>query len=165
VRVAAAAALAAALAVLGAACGPKARPDYPPPEDDEPMLSETPPEPAAETPATPPGVRVSSGRLARAQVTAVLDRGPGAFLSGLEIEPTFRGNVFAGWMILAFQPNDPAYAHVDLVPGDVVTKINGRTIERPEQLQELWDSLRTATRLDVDYLRNGQPRALRYTIE
>jgi type II secretory pathway component PulC len=94
----------------------------------------------------------------------VLDAAPGRFLAHVDSEPVFRGNRFYGWRLVAFFPGDPRFAGVDLRPGDVVVKVNGRTFERPEELMEVWQSLRAARELVVDAERDGRSRTLRWPI-
>jgi type II secretory pathway component PulC len=45
---------------------------------------------------------------------------------------------------------------VDVQVGDVVVRINGKSIERPEQASDVLASLRTAPALVVDLVRGGQ---------
>ena len=45
-------------------------------------------------------------------------------------------------------------------PNDVVRQVNGKPIEKPEQAFDVLSSLRTASELVVDFLRDGQPRKL-----
>ena len=61
-------------------------------------------------------------------------------------------------------PGEPAFASLDLRPGDTVTRINGKPIERPEQAVAVWEELRTASDLVVDYRRDGERLALHFTI-
>ena len=56
----------------------------------------------------------------------------------------------------AFFPGDTRFAGVDLQAGDVVTRVNGNPIERPEQLMEVWKALRTSKRA------GGRGRARRH---
>jgi len=48
--------------------------------------------------------------------------------------------------------------------GDVVTAVNGFSIERPEQALSVFDSLQVASELRVAYERDGQPREIVYAI-
>ena len=45
-----------------------------------------------------------------------------------------------------------------------MTRINGKPIERPEQAIAVWEELRTASDLVVDYERNGEEHALQFAI-
>ena len=111
-----------------------------------------------------PYPRVTEGVIARAELLPVLDGGLGRFLQNVQTEPTFHQGAFFGFRIVSLFPGEPAFASLDLRPGDTVTRINGKPIERPEQAVAVWEELRTASHLIVDYRRNGEAHALRFAI-
>jgi type II secretion system protein C len=92
-------------------------------------------------------------------------RGLGAFLQHVEFDdrPVFVGGLFHGFRIAALH-DATFFRGVDLRPGDVVTGVNGFSIERPEQAQSVFESLQVASELRVTYERDGQPRAIVYAI-
>jgi S1-C subfamily serine protease len=160
------------LAVLAAACAPRVRTDYTVPSDeDDPaaqpaerrMLTEQAPVTQAATPAPAPVEVSATGAIARGELATVLDAGPAAFLQTLNIEPSFTEKRFQGWEIRKMPP-DGRFARADLGVGDVVTRVNGKALERPEAFQDLWESLRFASELVVEYRRQGKPRELRFAI-
>jgi S1-C subfamily serine protease len=53
---------------------------------------------------------------------------------------------------------------IDLQAGDVVTKVNGMSIEREMEAFDAFQAVRQAPVLEVSYLRQNQPRTLRFTI-
>jgi S1-C subfamily serine protease len=108
--------------------------------------------------------RVTSGVIERADLVPVLDAGLGRYLQNIETEPALHQGVFVGFRILSLFPGEPAYASLDLRPGDTVTRVNGRTIERPEQAVAVWEALRTASNLVVHYRRSGAEHALHFRI-
>ena len=71
---------------------------------------------------------------------------------------------FTGWLIKSLYPNDPCYQDIDLRPGDVVQKVNGKSIEKPEQAFDVAESLRTAPDIVVDFLRDGKPQRITIVI-
>lgn len=165
-RVASLAAVIAAAALAGA-CGPKVRPDYPMDEDGDGWSDTTAEAPAREDeePPAPPPVVAPTGpvsQLARKEVVAVLDAGPAVFLKEVRIEAHLVRRKFAGWKVVSL--GRYAVPGVDLQPGDVVVRVNGRPLERPEQLRTAWDSLRTAPDLTIEYLRGYESRILRFPI-
>jgi type II secretory pathway component PulC len=116
-----------------------------------------------------PRASASAGPLApnairRSAVQAVLSAGPGAFLQTLAIDdhPVFLQGKFHGFRIAALQGD--AWSGVDLRPGDVVTRVNGFSIEHPEQAAEAFYSLRVASELTVEYERDGEPREISFGI-
>jgi hypothetical protein len=108
--------------------------------------------------------RVTSGRIARRDLVPVLDEGLGRYLQNVGTEPEFHQGMFVGFRILRLFPGEPDYASLDLRPGDVVTQVNGRSIERPEQAIAVWEALRTASNLVVSYRRGEEQHALNFRI-
>ena len=134
-------------------------------EENAPMEGEAPAEePKPESSLEQSYPRVSTGSISRDELLPVLDGGLGRFLQNVETEPTFHKGSFVGFRIVSLFPGEPAFASLDLRPGDTVTRINGKPIERPEQAAAVWESLRTASNLVVDYRRGGEEHALRFTI-
>jgi hypothetical protein len=113
--------------------------------------------------ARPPGAG-AAGTISRAELNKVLDAAPGRFLQHVQTEPRFVGGRFRGWKLAAFYPGDARFAGVDLRAGDVVLAVNGRSIEQPEQLMEVWEALRFERVLVISLERDGQPRQLRFEI-
>jgi len=116
-------------------------------------------------PATLPGKRMRTGTIARARLVAVLDAGPGTFLRQLEVAPRMAGDRFVGWQLVQLLDRSGPLHDVDLVAGDVLLAVNGKPVARPEQLQALWDSLRTANEVTAQLRRGAQPLELRFTVE
>lgn len=146
-------------AVLVCGCAtapPAASPAAPAPAAAPAMLDEAPTAPVA--PPTPPGV------ISRAELRAVLDASPGYFLQHVQTEPRFDHGRFHGWRLVSFFPGDARFAGVDLRAGDVVTRVNGRAIEHPEEFMAVWTALKSSKELVVDVERDGRPRTLRWTI-
>jgi hypothetical protein len=108
--------------------------------------------------------RARTGVISRSDLVPVLEGGLGRFLQNVETEPMFHQGTFVGFRIISFFPGDLDYASLDLRPGDIVTHVNGRSIERPEQAVAVWDALRTASNLVVLYRRGDQELALQFRI-
>lgn len=179
--------IAVALAAGGlVACGPKADPQEPSFDDDLGGARE----PAApgsaasggtagagaaggagavgaapERPVAPPGKGLRSGTIERARLIAVLDGGPGAFLRQLEVTPRMDGERFVGWQLVQLLDRTGPLVEVDVAPGDVLLAINGKPLSRPDQLQAVWDSLRTANELDADLWRGADKVRLSFRID
>lgn len=99
-------------------------------------------------------------QIERTEVVAAVDAGLGRFLQKFEMEPslTERGE-FSGFRIVRVL-DAGTFQGLGIGPGDVVTSINQRPIERPTEAYEVFVSLKTAETLDVDYLRGGRPMRL-----
>jgi len=151
------------------ACGPKVSPK-PISYDEDLGKAEKPAEPVdeltMERKVAPPGKGMRTGTIERARLVAVLDAGPGMFLRQFEVTAKLNGDRFVGWelvQLLGTQGN-PLY-DVDLVPGDVLLAINGKQISRPDQLQTVWDSLRTSNEVTADLWRGSQKLQLAFSVE
>ncbi len=133
-------------------------------EENAPMEGAPPPAQKSPDSSLQPVPRVKTGVIARNDLLPVLDAGLGRFLQNVETRPSFHKGAFVGFRIVSLFPGEPTFASLDLRPGDTVTRINGKSIERPEQAVAVWEGLRTASKLVVDYRRNGEAHALRFTI-
>jgi type II secretory pathway component PulC len=150
------------------ACGPKVNPNRQPLsyELDDPEMA-----PAARSSAEQPVADAENGKpktrwgsVDRARLLEVLDQGPAAFLAGVKIQPYFLDQRFAGWEIVSFWPRDSRFAAVDLQPGDVITKVNGRKIMKPKQLFDLWSKMREVSEIVVTGKRANEPFELRFQV-
>ena len=119
----------------------------------------------APSPMVAPAATGATGHIiVRRELDVVLAQSPGYFLQHVETKAHFRGGHFHGWRLVSFFPGDPRFAGVDLQAGDVVTRVNGRPIEQPEQFMAVWASLRSSSEQVVDVEREGTPRTLRWQI-
>jgi type II secretory pathway component PulC len=122
--------------------------------------------PVASAPAAPvPPAGPVDHAIARSAVHAIVSQGLGYFLQRVELDdrPVFADHKFHGFRIARLR-DQPFWDGVDLKPGDVVTRVNGFPIERPEQAQTAFDSLEVSSELRVEYDREGQARELVYGI-
>lgn len=150
------------LAILGASCAsaPPPRPTRATAPAPRPPATAA----AAATPARPADATGEPNTVRRNAVLDVLDRGIPWFLRQIDTEPQLEQGRFVGFRLRAFFADDPRFRHVDLGPGDVVLRVNGLPVERPEQAYRIWQELRVASEIRVEYLRDGQPHELDYTI-
>lgn len=110
------------------------------------------------------GPVLGPNELGRANVAAVVDQGLGRFLRTVEVTPVLERGAFVGFRIVSFRAADGRYSAIDLVPGDVVTRINGSPIERPEQALAIFNGLRVVSELRVEYTRGSERREIRFAI-
>jgi len=122
--------------------------------------------PASQAAPTPPicTARVGADRLRRSALVRTLDAGLGRWLQTVSVDPMLDRGHFRGWIVRALPADDACYQTLDLRANDLVTRVNGRSIERPEEAHAVWDSLRTSSELVVDFVREDQPHTLRFTI-
>lgn len=157
------------VAVVLAACGPKVS-TLPPSFDEdlgeqptpvassEPMLDE-------QRPIAAPGKGLRSGTIPRDRLVSVLDAGPAKFLRQLEVSARMNGERFVGWQLVQLLEKGGMLHDVDVVPGDVLLAINGKPLSRPDQLQTVWDSLRTANSVQAQLWRGDSKFTLEFAIE
>ncbi|HMI91555.1 MAG TPA: hypothetical protein VK509_09345 [Polyangiales bacterium] len=99
----------------------------------------------------------------RPVLLAVLSAGVGRFLQQVQLEPMIERGRFVGWRLLrVFEAAQAGPA--GLRPGDTVLRINGQSIERPEQFKNVWDSLATESLLILQVERGGQRSEIRHKI-
>ena len=150
---------AALLGVL-AWCACATSPPPPPVVGEEPsaIAAPAPPAPPPEPQCT---AFARAGVMRRSAVRRVVDGGLGQWLAGgVDVDRSLAQGRFQGWIVRKLYPGDPCYRNLDLQVGDVVTRVNGKSIERPEQASDVFSSLRTAPALVVDLVRGGRPRTL-----
>lgn len=156
------------LVLVIAACGPKVNPK-PLTFDEELGTRDRVTEPATVVEApraeAPPGKGLRSGTIPRDRLLAVLDAGPATFLRQLEVAPQMNGERFVGWQLVQLIDRAGPLFDVDLMPGDVLLAVNGKPLSRPDQLQNLWDSLRSANVVQAQMWRGAAKFTLEFAIE
>jgi len=128
------------------------------------------PPPVAAEPVTVESADAGTARvlgpneLSRLGVATVVDAGFGHFLQTVDVEPVLERGAFVGFRIVRFRAEDGRYDGIALAPGDVVTRVNGSPIERPEQALAVFNGLRVVSELRVEYTRDRERREIRYAI-
>lgn len=120
---------------------------------------EPPPAPKAAEAPPPPKAPRKPGTVSRRDLRNAIADGPGAFLSHVELEdqPAFKDGRFYGFRIAKLLP--PAYwAGIDLQPGDVVAKVNGLPLEKPDHAVAIMRALDKAKEIRVEVERAGALR-------
>ena len=151
----------AVLALTAVACGGAAQkndqieetPLMPP--QDETTSAET-----AEAPAPASGAH--PGEIRRGDLTAILDRGPGAVLAMVETEPHRENGQFVGFTLSRFPGGAPAA--LDLREGDVLLKVNGLRIATPDDYFRAFQELKVASELRFEILRGDKRLTLTYPV-
>jgi S1-C subfamily serine protease len=103
------------------------------------------------------------GSLFRDDVAATVDQGLGYFLQRISVDAEVVDGKFRGFRIVELRPME-YWQGVDLRPGDVVTMVNGMSIERDIDAYQAFQSLRTAPALRVTFVRGGTTHELVYSI-
>lgn len=110
--------------------------------------------PAARANAAP---QAPPGHVLRPEVDRVLvQQGPPWILRRVMREETFgKDGHFAGWRITGL-PEE--WSAIDLRPGDIVSRVNGKTLETPDEAWDAWKSVAGATAIKLALVRDGAPR-------
>jgi len=116
-------------------------------------------EPVLAAPARP------SNTLYRDEVENAKRAGLGHFFELVDLEP--KGDVdgqgrlsgFQGFQIVTLRPA-AQWLSFDFAPGDILTHINGVSVEHYSTWFEQFEALSTADQLRVDLIRDGKPKAV-----
>jgi hypothetical protein len=106
-----------------------------------------------------------SGVLRRSALVLLIDAGFPRWLQGIEGDRALMNHRFQGWVLKSMYPGDPCYQDLDLRSGDVIQKVNGKSVEKPEQALEVFQSMKKEPAIVIDYLREGKPRRLTIAID
>jgi hypothetical protein len=108
--------------------------------------------------------KIDGGAIPRVALNAELQRGIGAFLGQVRTKPAAHNGRFVGWRLIELFKKRSDVHVKGLKAGDTVLKINGRSLERPEQFKFVWDSLSNADELVIEIERQGRRCQLHYAI-
>jgi general secretion pathway protein C len=105
------------------------------------------------------------GPLTRAEVEALVAQGLGSLLARMQVSPVLAQGRFVGFRLDAAEDLEAWHAAgVDIRTGDVIVRVNGIRIERPEQALWAFERLRIAPAIEVGLLRDGAPLTVRSPI-
>jgi type II secretory pathway component PulC len=101
----------------------------------------------------------------KAEFDKVIQEGPQKFISKLLLKPYFQNNRFIGFQLAkVFWKTDEMTEHI-IRPGDVIVKVNGLKIEKPEEFMNAWEAVTGSTVLEFTILRDGQLKKITYDIQ
>ncbi|MBN2715664.1 MAG: hypothetical protein JXX14_07395 [Deltaproteobacteria bacterium] len=107
---------------------------------------------AAEASAKPEPQPITA--VTRAELDAIINKGPGYALGTVQTDPVKANGKFVGYQIIGFRLDAPAVLGIQ--PGDIVHHINGISIEKPMALVDIFEKLKTAPTLEFALIRNGK---------
>jgi hypothetical protein len=183
-----AAASAAAAITCGCAAGPNTKPDPgvsslsgantggsddPSAVDHEMMAAQPPPtsptDNTAEVSAHPSAMqppREEQHTITRRELVAFLDQGIPQTLQQIPMQPVFEKGNLLGYRVEVLFPDRPELAaSAGIRVGDVIRRVNGLAVQRPEDLWSVWEGLRKSDRFSVEVVRAGQPLHLIWSVE
>ena len=101
----------------------------------------------------------------RRTVAHALELGPAWFVSQLRVRPIVtRDERFFGFQLMTLFPGREDKSALPIREGDIVQRINGQSIERPEQFMAVWQSLATASHLSIQLMRGNQSLLVTWAI-
>jgi hypothetical protein len=159
--------VAVALAAAAAGC-----PSHPPPDEPHTYAGAPDAAPADNPPTDAPAFGgcpdpTGPATVSRTELTAFLDGTLQALLGRVRISPVLDrqgpGARFLGYRIVAIDP-ELRCAVFGLREGDVLVAVNGRSIERPDETLDLYESLYEATEVRLTLLRGGIEQEVAVTI-
>lgn len=142
----------ACLLLALAACSSSKEPVFP--EDNAIDQSTQKPDRGAPGEPVPASEPLPPGTISRHELDQALMRGPAWLLGKVQTEEVLRQNKFVGWRLISF-PAD--WDGAGLQPGDVVTDVNGTSLERPDDLWNAWTAAAAADEIRIAYERDGKP--------
>jgi len=104
-----------------------------------------------------------SGKVTRADLDLILKAGIPLFLRRVPIEAHKPKGKYVGFRIVSID-GKPEVKGLQVRAGDVVTSVNGMSIERPEYLMRIWQELGVASEIRIEFLRDGKPMIERIEI-
>ena len=119
--------------------------------------------PAMGAPPELPPDEVVEATLTQAEVKPWLSQGPQPLVAAVRVRPAFSNNRFVGFRIKRFV--DPVLAaNRSIRVDDVLTRVNGKAIERPDQFMKAWEAVRGADHLELEVLRGTVRLLFRWKI-
>jgi general secretion pathway protein C len=113
-----------------------------------------------EYPSRPAAGRETTVVVKRSEVNESL-KNVHQLLSQARIRPHFRDGVAAGLAISNIKPRS-IFARMGLQNGDIVQGLNGRNIQSPDDVMEVYQRLKSGSRVTVQVLRNGEEKIINY---
>lgn len=96
-----------------------------------------------------------AGVITESQRKRLLDKGPPYIFQVVQVEPAKQDGEFRGYEIVGAKPEAQEAMSPQLEVGDVITRINGVAIERPEDYMEAWEKFAGGEDVHMDLLRDG----------
>lgn len=126
----------------------------------------TAPTPAA--PLTPPATaptpvltdpfddQLPPGSIAADVIARFHAAGPQALLRALETEPARAEGKVLGYRVVSIAPGAAFLRRAQILPGDIILRVNGTSIITPDGFMKVWTDLPKATAIDLSLLRGTE---------
>lgn len=101
--------------------------------------------------------------ITRTELDDVIKKGPANILAMVQTDSIMRNGKFVGFRIVSFRTE--ALTILGIQPEDIVRRINGLPIERPEQFLKVFEQLKTAKELTFTVVRDSKELTLKTPIQ
>lgn len=142
----------------------KSRAAQPPANRTEQPTTAT-PAPAESQPADPFDDLLPAGHISAEALSRFQQEGPHRLLRSLETEPARLNGKLLGFRIVSLAPDAAFLRRAQLLPGDVITSVNGASLLTPDDFMKTWSSLPTLTAIEVNLLRGSESITKRWVID
>ena len=111
-----------------------------------------------------PRTRLGDYLIQRKDYERMLDRGASYFIRQIQVTPIKHEEQFVGFRLDKIFPNEPYFEQGEIRVGDIVQRVNGLPIGRPEQFMQVWVGLKAKQQLIVQIIRKGEPLIVTWNI-
>lgn len=143
----------------------KAKPRAQQPIPASPVAPAAPATPVEAPPADPFDDLLPAGHIAAEVIARFHKAGPHTLLRALETEPARLNGKLLGFRIVSLAPDAAFLRRAQLLPGDIVTSVNGASLLTPEDFMKTWSSLATLTAIELNLLRGSESITKRWVID
>lgn len=143
----------------------KAKPRAPQSTPAAPIAPAAPAAPAPATATDPFDDLLPAGNIAAEVITRFHKAGPHILLRALETEPARLNGKLLGHRIVSLAPDAAFLRRAQLLPGDIITAVNGASLLTPDEFMKTWSSLPALTAIELNLLRGSDSITKRWVIE
>ena len=93
-----------------------------------------------------------------------LRRGASYFIRQVSVTPIEEQDEFVGFRLDTLFEDHVLFTEGEIRRGDIVQRINGLPIGRPEQFMRVWEGLKVRDTLTLQILRSGQPLVITWVV-
>ncbi len=111
-----------------------------------------------------PRTRLGDYLIQRKDYNRMLNRGASYFIRQIQVTPVKTEDQFIGFRLDKIFPNEPYFEQGEIRVGDIVQRVNGLPIGRPEQFMQVWVGLKQQQQLVIQIIRKGEPLIVTWNI-
>jgi hypothetical protein len=143
----------------------KAKPRAPQSTPAAPIAPAAPAAPVQATATDPFDDLLPAGNIAAEVIARFHKAGPHTLLRALETEPARLNGKLLGHRIVSLAPDAAFLRRAQLLPGDIITAVNGASLLTPDEFMKTWSSLPALAAIELNLLRGSESITKRWVIE